>query len=72
MRRGCFIWICNWTLTLREEDRLRVFEKSVCRRIFGRKRAEVAGGWKELLTESVKQTKTKLISAFFTPLNSSV
>jgi hypothetical protein len=32
-------------LTLRKEHRLRVFENRVLRRIFERKRDEVAGGW---------------------------
>jgi hypothetical protein len=36
---GCEIW----SLTLREEHRLRVFENSVLRRIFGPKRDEVKG-----------------------------
>jgi hypothetical protein len=34
----------TWSLTLREEHRLRVFENSVLRRIFGPKRDEVTGG----------------------------
>jgi hypothetical protein len=34
----------TWSLTLREEHTLRVFEKRVLRRIFGPKREEVAGG----------------------------
>jgi hypothetical protein len=33
----------TWSLTLREECRLRVFENRVLRRIFGPKRDEVAG-----------------------------
>jgi hypothetical protein len=33
----------TWSLTLREECRLRVFENSVLRRIFGPKRDEVTG-----------------------------
>jgi hypothetical protein len=33
----------TWTLTLREEHRLRVFENRVLRRIFGPKRDEVTG-----------------------------
>ena len=33
----------TWSLTLREERRLRVFENRVLRRIFGRKRTEVTG-----------------------------
>jgi hypothetical protein len=31
----------TWSMTLREEHRLRVFENKVLRRIFGPKRAEV-------------------------------
>jgi hypothetical protein len=34
----------TWTLMLREEHRLRVFENRVLRRIFGPKRDEVTGG----------------------------
>jgi len=33
----------SWSLTLREERRLRVFENKVLRRIFGLKRDEVTG-----------------------------
>jgi hypothetical protein len=33
----------TWSLTLREEYRLRVFENRVLRRIFGPKREEVTG-----------------------------
>jgi hypothetical protein len=33
----------TWSLTLREEHRLRVFENTVLRRIFGPKRDEVSG-----------------------------
>jgi hypothetical protein len=41
--------VCEtWSLTLREEQRLRVFENSVLRRIFGPKRDEVTGEWREL------------------------
>jgi hypothetical protein len=38
----------TWSLTLREERRLRVFEKRVLRRTFGTKRDEVTGEWKKL------------------------
>jgi hypothetical protein len=41
---GCAIW----SLMLREEHRLRVFENRVLRRIFGPKRDEVTGGWRKL------------------------
>jgi hypothetical protein len=33
----------TWSLTLREEHRLRVFENRVLRRIFGPKREEIMG-----------------------------
>jgi hypothetical protein len=35
----------SWSLTIRAEHRLTVFEKSVLRRICGPKRDEVTGGW---------------------------
>ncbi|KAJ4444051.1 hypothetical protein ANN_05840 [Periplaneta americana] len=38
----------TWTLTLREEHRLRVFESKVLRKIFGAKRGEVTGEWRKL------------------------
>jgi hypothetical protein len=38
----------SWSLTLREECRLRVFEKKVLRRIFGPKKVEVTGEWRRL------------------------
>jgi hypothetical protein len=38
----------TWSLTLREEHRLRVFENRVLRRIFGPKRDEVTGEWRRI------------------------
>ncbi|KAJ4436825.1 hypothetical protein ANN_16957 [Periplaneta americana] len=38
----------TWTLTLREEKRLRMFENKVHRKIFGAKRNEVTGEWRKL------------------------
>jgi hypothetical protein len=38
---------------LREERRLRVFENRVLRRVFGPKRDEVTGEWKELHNEEL-------------------
>ncbi|KAJ4438682.1 hypothetical protein ANN_14629 [Periplaneta americana] len=38
----------TWTLTLREEHRLRVFENKMLRKIFGAKRDEVTGEWRKL------------------------
>jgi hypothetical protein len=43
----------TWSLTLREEHRLRVFENRVLRRIFGPKRDEGTGGWKKLHNEEL-------------------
>jgi hypothetical protein len=47
----------TWSHTLREEHRLRVFEKRVLRRIFGPKREEVVGGWRRLHNELYDQIK---------------
>jgi len=41
------------SLTLREERRLRVFENSVLRRIFGPRRDEVAGEWRKPYNEEL-------------------
>jgi hypothetical protein len=42
-----------WSLTLREERRLKVFENRVLRRLFGPKRDEGTGEWKELHNEEL-------------------
>jgi hypothetical protein len=44
----------TWSLTLREEHRLRVFENNVLRRIFGPKRDEMTGGWRKLHNEELR------------------
>ena len=41
----------TWSLTLREERKLRVFENMVLRRIFGPRRDEVTGEWRRLYNE---------------------
>jgi hypothetical protein len=48
--RGSVVWTWfkTWSLTLREESRLRVFENRVLRRIFGHKRDDVTGEWRRL------------------------
>ncbi|KAJ4448380.1 hypothetical protein ANN_10396 [Periplaneta americana] len=38
----------TWTLTLKEEQRLRVFENKMFRKIFGAKKVEVTGEWRKL------------------------
>jgi hypothetical protein len=37
----------TWSLTLREEQRLRVLENRVLRRIYKPKRGEIIGGWRK-------------------------
>ena len=43
----------TWSLTLREERKLRVFENMVLRRIFGPRRDEVTGDWRRLHNEEI-------------------
>jgi len=43
----------TWSLTLREERRLRVFKNRVLRRIFGPKRDKVTGQWRKLHSEEL-------------------
>jgi hypothetical protein len=43
----------TWSLTVREEHKLRVFENRVLRRIFGPKRDGVTGRWRELHNEEL-------------------
>ena len=43
----------TWLLTIREEHRLRMFEKRVLRRIFGSKRDEITGEWRILNNEAL-------------------
>jgi hypothetical protein len=44
----------TWSLTLREEPRLRVFENKVLRRIFGSKTDEVTGEWRKPHNEELR------------------
>ena len=43
----------TWSLTLREERRLRVFENRVLRKVFGPKRDEVTREWRKLHNEEL-------------------
>jgi hypothetical protein len=43
----------TWSLILREERRLRVFENRVLRGIFGPKRDEVTGEWRKIYNEEL-------------------
>ena len=48
----------SWSLSLREERRLRVFENMVLRRVFGSKRDEVTGEWRKLHNEELNDLYT--------------
>ena len=43
----------SWSLTLREERKLRVFENRVLRRVFGSKRDEVTGNGENYILRSL-------------------
>ena len=43
----------TWSLTRREERKLRLFENMVLRRIFGTTRDEVKGEWRRLHNEEL-------------------
>jgi hypothetical protein len=43
----------TWSLTVRDEHKLRVFKNRVLRRIFGSKRDRVTGGWRKLHNEEL-------------------
>ena len=49
----------TWSLILREERRLEVFENSVLRGILGARRDEVTGEWRKLLIEKLNDLKSK-------------
>ena len=43
----------SWSLTMRAEQRLRVFENMVLRKIFGPKKDKVTGEWRKLQSEDL-------------------
>jgi len=43
----------TWSLTLREERKLKLFENMVLRRIFGSRKGEVTGEWRRLRNEEL-------------------
>jgi hypothetical protein len=52
--RPAVVYGCEtWSLTLREEGKLRVLENRVLRRIFGSKTDEVTGEWRQLHNEEL-------------------
>ena len=51
-----FVYGCEtWSLILREERRLRVFENGVLRRVFGPQKEEVTGEWRKLHNEELNE-----------------
>jgi hypothetical protein len=44
----------TWSLTLREQHRLRVFQNRVLKRISGLKKDEIMGGWRKLHNEELR------------------
>jgi hypothetical protein len=50
----------TWSLTLREEHKLRVFENRVLRIIFGPKRDGVTGRWRQLHNEELHNLYSSL------------
>jgi hypothetical protein len=42
-----------WSVTLRKEHRMMVFEKMVLRRILGSRRDEAVGSWRKLYNEEL-------------------
>jgi hypothetical protein len=47
--------VCEiWSLTLKEEHILKVFENRVLRRIFALKRDEITGGWRKVYNEELR------------------
>jgi hypothetical protein len=48
------LYVCEtWSLTLREERKLRVFENRVLRKVFKPKKDEVTGEWRKLHNEEL-------------------
>jgi hypothetical protein len=45
----------TWSLTLREDHRLKVLERKVLRKIFGLKRDEVTGEWRRLHSDKLHE-----------------
>jgi hypothetical protein len=50
----------TWSLTSREERKLRVFKNRVLRRIFGPKRDEIAGEWRKFHNEELHDLYSSL------------
>jgi hypothetical protein len=55
------LYVCKtWSLILRKEHTLRVFEDRILRRIFGPKRDEATGEWRKLHNEQLHSLYSSL------------
>jgi hypothetical protein len=54
-----------WSVMLREERRLKVFENRVLRRIFGAKEDEVIGNWRKIHNDELQVKRTYLLSCHY-------
>jgi hypothetical protein len=55
------LYVCEtWSLPLRDERKLRVFENRVLRRLFGPKRDKVTGEWRKLRIEELNDMYSSL------------
>jgi len=52
----------TWSITIRKEHRLRVFENRLLRRIFVPKREEIAGGWREVRNKEALYSSLNIVS----------
>jgi hypothetical protein len=58
------LYVCEtWSLRLREEHRLKVFDNRELRRVFGPKRDEVTGEWRKLQNEGLHDLYTSSITS---------
>jgi hypothetical protein len=59
----CFSGCKVWSLTLKEEHRLKVSENRVLRKIFGSKRDELTGEWRKVHIEELRDLYSSLTRA---------
>ena len=57
-----FLKSSGWSLTMREERKLRVYENKVLRRIFGPRRDEVPEDWRRLHNKELNDCSSHPIS----------
>ena len=56
------LYVCEaWSFSLREEQRLRVFQNKVLRKVFGVKRDEITGEWNKLFNDNYIHSSPNII-----------